>query len=311
MQELVKFKADNGDMVQFTAQDIKARLCPEATDKELALVMALCQQQRLNPFIKDVHIIKYGNQPAQIITGKEVFTKRANANKNYKGFEAGVTFLNKRGEVCQREGSAVYKAAQEVLIGGWCRVHVEGRRPFYDEVSLDEYSTGKSNWLKMPATMIRKVALVHCLREAFPDDFQGLYAAEEMGKVGEQVQIIESAPAQAATAPQTANSAPVIEAEYYEVPRASKGMPAHEQQLELIDQLAGRFAEMRGKTSAEVLEAAYNSNAAKAAGFTTAEEMTRTEALAIIGLLNKWVEVAAGEKLAADFEAQEETGAAS
>ena len=29
--------------------------------------------------------------------------------------------------------------------------------------------------------MIRKVALVHCLREAFPNTFQGLYSQEEMG----------------------------------------------------------------------------------------------------------------------------------
>lgn len=35
-------------------------------------------------------------------------------------------------------------------------------------------------WAKMPATMIRKVALVQALREAFPEDFQGMYAPEEM-----------------------------------------------------------------------------------------------------------------------------------
>ncbi len=29
--------------------------------------------------------------------------------------------------------------------------------------------------------MIRKVALVQALREAFPEEFQGLYSAEEMG----------------------------------------------------------------------------------------------------------------------------------
>ncbi len=33
----------------------------------------------------------------------------------------------------------------------------------------------------MPAIMIRKVALVQALREAFPDDLSQLYAAEEMG----------------------------------------------------------------------------------------------------------------------------------
>ena len=50
---------------------------------------------------------------------------------------------------------------------------------------MREYSTGKSNWTSKPATMIRKTAIVHALREAFPDEFGGLYDAVEMG-VGEE-----------------------------------------------------------------------------------------------------------------------------
>lgn len=286
MLEIVKFETEQGQLVQFTAQDVKERICPQATDQELALVMALCQQQRLNPFTRDVYVIKYGNAPASIVTGKEVFTKRANANPGYEGFEAGVTFLNARGEVCQREGSAVYKAANETLLGGWCRVFVKGRRPFYDEVDLAEYSTGKSGWAKMPATMVRKVALVHCLREAFPEDFQGLYTPEEMGRTGEQVLEIEKQDPERATVSQTSNTAPVIEAEIVEEPQPNG---AHPQQLERIDQLAEQFAEMRGKTAGEVLDALYGSATMKNAGFTTADKLTRGEALAAINLLNSWI----------------------
>ena len=36
------------------------------------------------------------------------------------------------------------------------------------------------NWKEMPATMIRKVALVQALREAMPQEFQGMYSPEEM-----------------------------------------------------------------------------------------------------------------------------------
>ena len=35
-------------------------------------------------------------------------------------------------------------------------------------MKLAEYDTGKSLWKGKKATMIRKVALVHALREAFP-----------------------------------------------------------------------------------------------------------------------------------------------
>ena len=82
--EIVKFTDERGQMVQFSAQDIKARLCPNIEDKELALVIGLCKAQRLNPFNKDVYIIKYGNSPASIVTSKEVFTKRANSNPDRK-----------------------------------------------------------------------------------------------------------------------------------------------------------------------------------------------------------------------------------
>ena len=35
-------------------------------------------------------------------------------------------------------------------------------------------------WAGKPGVMIRKVALVASLREAFPEDLQGMYASEEM-----------------------------------------------------------------------------------------------------------------------------------
>jgi hypothetical protein len=58
--------------------------------------------------------------------------------------------------------------------------------PFRNEVTLTEYERRKkdgslmSSWRSMPATMIRKVPLVQSLREAFPDEFGGMYSPEEM-----------------------------------------------------------------------------------------------------------------------------------
>ena len=279
--EIVKFTDERGEVVQFSAQDIKARLCPNIEDKELALVLGLCKAQRLNPFNKDVYIIKYGNSPASIVTSKEVFTKRANANPDYEGFEAGVTYINANGEVRTREGSAVYKAANEHLVGGWCRVYVKGRRPFYDEVTLEEYSTGKSGWAKMPATMIRKVALVHCLREAFPDDFQGLYAAEEMGNAGEKAQAMEEQ-----EAPQQAQQAPVaqgdaLQAEFHEI--------ASDSQMELIDRMVSQLARFCGVSTEEVRGWLYASNTMRGMAVTEGAEMTPEQAQAAAVLLGRWI----------------------
>lgn len=179
MNEIVKIKDDRGQELQITPDDVRNVLCPSANDKEISMFLELCRAQNLNPFIKDAYLVKYGSNPATIITGKEVFTKRAAKNKSYKGFEAGIT-VQRGNSIERREGSAVFDG--EKLLGGWARVHVDGKHPFFDEVAFSEYSSGKSNWATKPGTMIRKVALVHALREAFPDDFQGLYSAEEMAQ---------------------------------------------------------------------------------------------------------------------------------
>lgn len=63
--------------------------------------------------------------------------------------------------------------------------------PEYISVGIDEYigrkkdGTVNSQWSKKPGTMIRKVAVVQALREAFPDRFQGMYAQEEMHEVSD------------------------------------------------------------------------------------------------------------------------------
>jgi len=87
------------------------------------------------------------------------------------------------GQLLNREGSIVYdgEAGGEVLLGGWAKVYRKDRtRASYEEVKLSEYNTGKSLWAAKPATMIRKVALVHALREAFPSTFGSLYDESEV-----------------------------------------------------------------------------------------------------------------------------------
>jgi hypothetical protein len=122
------------------------------------------------------------------VTGKETFTKRAMKNEAYAGMEAGITVITSGGKIDRREGSL--KLADETLLGGWAKVHVKGHSvPYYDEVSFDEYAAKKRDgtlngmWSTKPATMIRKVAIVHALREAFPQDFEGLYSPEEINTV--------------------------------------------------------------------------------------------------------------------------------
>lgn len=184
--EIIEFKDDAGMPVKFTSQDIRERLCPNATDSELALCVELCNRQHLNPFTQDVYLVKYGNAPASIITNYQVFNRRANKQPNYGGIDSGVVVL-RDGEVVKKKGSAVYKIIGEQLIGGWAEVKfTDGKIPAYTELALTDYSTGKSNWAKMPGVMIDKCAKAAAWRLAYPGEFRGMYVSEEMDQAQPQ-----------------------------------------------------------------------------------------------------------------------------
>ena len=198
--EIVRYQADNGQDVEVTEQDVRDLMAANGnatgnvTSQEIKAYMRLCQAQRLNPFTKDAYIVKYGSSPATVIAGKETFTKRAQRNPRFRGYTAGITVIGTDGGLHRREGSMLL--AGETIIGGWCRVCIEGYdAPMYDEVSFAEYNTGKSNWVKIPATMIRKVAICYALREAFPEDLGGLYGSEEIDQARQEGQQPSECPA--------------------------------------------------------------------------------------------------------------------
>lgn len=178
--EIIEFKDDAGMPVKFTSQDIRERLCPNATESELALCIELCNRQHLNPFTKEVYLVKYRDAPASIITSYQVFNRRANRQESYGGIKSGVVVM-REGQIVKKRGSAVYKQVGEQLLGGWAEVQFkDGKEPAYVELALTDYSTGKSNWAKMPGVMIEKCAKAGAWRLAYPDEFGGMYTGEEM-----------------------------------------------------------------------------------------------------------------------------------
>lgn len=182
-QELMVRYETGGQEITLTQSDVKNFLvtgdADKVTDKELKLFLELCKAQKLNPFLREAYLIKFGND-ANIITGKDVFLKRARANESFRGFKAGIIVQSEKG-IEKREGT-FYLKGQENLVGGWASIYIKDWDvPFDHTVALSEFNKGTATWKNMPAIMIRKVALVQALREAFPDDLSQLYAAEEMG----------------------------------------------------------------------------------------------------------------------------------
>lgn len=179
----VEIEAMDGQRMTVTFDDVRNFICKEATIAECRIFLETCKQYHLNPFTKEAYLIHYDNKngdtASTIVLGKTCYMKMAEAHPQYDGFEAGViVFVPEVGELIHREGSIIYKG--EELVGGWAKTYRKDRsRPFYEEVNFSEYDTKKSLWVTKPATMIRKVALVHTLREAFPATFGGLIDESE------------------------------------------------------------------------------------------------------------------------------------
>ena len=150
------------------------------SDQEVVFFMNLCKMQKMNPLANEVYLIKFGSDPAQTVVGKGAYMRRAFENPDYLCKEDGIV-VQRGKEIIQKEGCCIYPG--EELIGGWCRVHyMRGgvERTAYKEVSLSEYNKGQANWKSKPATMLNKVAISQCVREAFPRDYEGLYNEDEM-----------------------------------------------------------------------------------------------------------------------------------
>lgn len=168
------------------------------TDQEVNYFVHLCRGQRLNPFLKEIYLIKFGQQPATFVVSKEAFLKRAEANPQYDGSESGIIVLNKDGELIERKGGFFLKDSEQV-VGGWAKVYRKDRKyPSDVQVTFEEYAGRtkdgnlNSNWANRPATMIKKVALVQALREAFPNDLNNLYTEEEQGDI--QMPMVDTTP---------------------------------------------------------------------------------------------------------------------
>ena len=202
----ITYKA-NGEEVQLSRSLIKSYLVNgngQVTDQEVTMFLSLCKFQHLNPFLREAYLIKYGTSPATVVVGKDVLLKRAMRSDKFGGLSAGVIVVNAANEIEEREGTFVLP--DETLVGGWAKVIIKNYDvPFYASVSMKEYSTGKSNWLTKPGTMIRKVALAQALREAFPEEMSALYDASEMDKTvlettGEEI-VVDTTPVSAPVEP--------------------------------------------------------------------------------------------------------------
>lgn len=160
---------------------IKALVAPNLSSDEFGLFMEIGSHLGANPFLREIWAVKYGSSPAAIFLGRDFYRKKAQEQETYDGHTVDAVYSKDQFSVNNGIPSHSYTPGDRGnLIGAYCTVHLKNTKvPFYVFVELSEYNLGKSNWSKMPATMIKKVAEAQALRGAFQGIFAGTYGEAE------------------------------------------------------------------------------------------------------------------------------------
>ena len=151
-----------------------AGVATKLSEKERKNFIEIAQAYCLNPFKREIYCVSYGygdNKTTSIITGYEVYTKRAERTGKLDGWE--VTIEGKMPDL---------KAIVTIYRNDWSR-------PFKHEVYFEEVVQRKKDgsinamWAKMPKFMLRKVAIAQGFRLCFPDELGGMpYTADEISE---------------------------------------------------------------------------------------------------------------------------------
>lgn len=170
------------DFSQETINLIKSQIAPKATDDELKLFIYQAKRTGLDPLARQIYAI---HRKAK--DGNGNWTERMTIQTSIDGFRV----------IAERSGD--YAGQDEPFFGmqdddKFCRVTIyrfrgEVRYPaavglaFWKEyVQTDREGKPSGLWLKMPHTMLAKVAEALALRKAYPQDLSGLYTNDEMNQ---------------------------------------------------------------------------------------------------------------------------------
>lgn len=142
---------------------LRESIAKNATDIEFRTFIEFCRATGLNPFKREIWFIKTGPQQVQMMTGINGFLSIANRHPQFNGLTIRIN---------EQDGK---------LVSATCTVYRKDRKyPSEATVYYEEYAKNSPIWRTMPRMMLQKVAKSVALREAFPQEMNGIYTQEEM-----------------------------------------------------------------------------------------------------------------------------------
>jgi phage recombination protein Bet len=160
---------------------IKKIFAPKITELEFSAFVEMGKATGLNPFLKEIWAVKYGDAAAQIFIGRDGYRKSAQRHPQYDYHFVDAVYSNDFFEV--NEGVFYHKynlKDRGNVVGAYCNVkRKDSSKNFSLFVDFKEYNKGQSVWKEKPVTMIKKVAEAQALRMAFQELLAGTYDESE------------------------------------------------------------------------------------------------------------------------------------
>lgn len=213
----------------------------DLTDAEWNLFLNLGIATGLNPFLREIWAVKYGNQAASVFIGRDGYRRSAQNHPEYEYHFADAVCANDVYKVVSGEVTHEYTLKDRgALVGAYCIVkrksagkpavtfvdlkeYYQGNKDEKGAIKMDNYGKPKKPtlWDTKPATMIKKVAEAQGLRATFQELFAGTYEESENWQEDNKSTAQDSpAPAQKpAVRKSKAAPANVIDATVSEVPQ--------------------------------------------------------------------------------------------
>jgi phage recombination protein Bet len=172
---------------EVTIQEIKEIFGKTLSAQEFKMLVNMGKSTGLNPFLREIWCVKYGDSPASIFIGRDGYRRSAQSDPNYDYHSIDCVYSNDNYQMVNGEVVHKYNLSDRgFLIGAYCSVkRKNSSKPITVFVSFKEYNTGKAEWAKKPETMIKKVSEAQALRMAFQALFSNTYDESEQYNIEE------------------------------------------------------------------------------------------------------------------------------
>jgi phage recombination protein Bet len=187
MSAIIQFKPAVIDMWNDDKklEEIRRMVSPSAplTDLEFSFLIQLGKATQLNPFMREIWVVKYSSKAAaQIFIGRDGYRIAASRHPMYLRHQVEAVYSKDEFKVMNSDIIHSFGLADRgELISAYCKVYLKGQLGYsYVYVTMKEYGLNQSLWKEKPETMIKKVAEAQALRQAFPEFFAGTYSDVEL-----------------------------------------------------------------------------------------------------------------------------------